>query len=79
MKLGRPFGSQGKGEDSARKLSNYPEGANKIKRGGQALNGLGRRTGQRNRRYARGGKYHLAPKCPRRKQWKPTAATNPPQ
>ena len=37
---------------------------NKLKRGGETLNGFDRRAGIPNRCYKCGAEYHLAPKCP---------------
>ena len=53
------------------------EGANKIERDWQVLNRSNRRTGECNRCYTCDSEYHLAPKCPGRKQGKPTGAMNP--
>ena len=36
----------------------------KVRKDGQTLNGLNRRTGIRNRYYKYDSEYHLAPKCP---------------
>ena len=42
------------------------------------LNGCKRRTGDRNRRHTCDSEYHIAPKCPQRKQWTPASAIHPP-
>ena len=63
---------------AARKQNTNPQGANKIKGDRQVPNGFDRRTGGRNRCYTCDSKCPLAPKCPRRKQWKPTGMTNSP-
>ena len=49
----------------------------KASKGGQELNGLNRRTGERNRRYGCGSEYHLLPKCPT-KMGKRVSAPIPP-
>ena len=46
--------------------------------GGRVLAGFYRFTGGRNRCYACGSEYHLAPKCPQRRQGKPDGLTSPP-
>ena len=58
-------------KDSPRKSRSGSGGANRVK-------GFNRDTGERNRRYTCGSEYHLAPRRPQRRQWKPDSAPSPP-
>ena len=56
------------GKDSPRMERSKSGGANEVGGDGQVLNGLDRRTGERNCCYTRGSEYHLASRCLQRRQ-----------
>ena len=64
--------------DSPRRSRSKLGGANKVGGGWQVLDGVNRRTGERNRSYSCGIEYHLAPKCPRQRRWEPDNVPRPP-
>ena len=68
QKGGIPMGKSGKG----------PKWPNKVTGDGRTSSGTNRRTGERNRCLARESKYHVGPKCSRRKLSKPNSPVPPP-
>ena len=75
MRLGRLVGKPRKrGKNPPRRSRREPGGANIAKGDGQVMNDFDRRAGARNRCYACGSEYYLAPWRPQRRQWRPDIA-----
>ena len=65
-------------KEAPRRSRSKSGGSKKVEGDRQEMNGVNRRARKRNRCYACGSEYHLAPKCTQRRQWKPDTPPSPP-